>query len=125
MKKIIESSKVPDAIGPYSQAVEAGGFLMLSGQLPISKKSGMPKGIESQTRQSLENVKYILDERKLTLNDVVEVTVYLKDIKDFSAMNGIYATYFLENYPARCAFEVANLPANALVEIKVTALLNK
>lgn len=123
MKSIINSKNAPKAIGPYSQAVEANGFLFLSGQLPLTTDNIMPESIESQTRQSIKNIENILQERNLQLDSVIEATVYLKNITDFAKMNKIYAEYFTKDFPARCAFSVRDLPANALVEIKVTALI--
>ena len=102
MKKIIASPLAPKAVGPYSQAVECGGTLYVSGQLPIDASTGkMAEGIEDQTRQSLSNIRSIVEEAGYTLADVVKVTVLLDDIADFAAMNGVYATFFTEQMPAR------------------------
>lgn len=123
MKKIINSTKAPGAIGPYSQAIEAGGMVFVSGQLPIDTQTGeMPEGVEAQTRQSLENMKSILEEAGLTMGNVVKTTVLLQDMSLFAGMNGVYATYFSGNFPARCAFAVKQLPKDALVEIECIAV---
>lgn len=123
MKKIINSPKAPGAIGPYSQAIEAGGMVFVSGQLPINAQTGnIPESIKDQTRQSLENMKYILDAAGLSLNHVVKTTVFLADMSLFVSMNEVYATYFTDNYPARCAFAVKQLPKDALVEIECIAV---
>jgi len=123
MKKIISTDKAPKAIGPYSQAVYVNGHLYISGQLPLNPETGkMPEGIAAQTKQALENVKAILEETKFTLDDVVKCTVLLKDIKDFAAMNEVYATYYTSKPPARAAYEVANLPLGALIEIETIAI---
>lgn len=122
MKSIITTPNAPQAIGPYSQAVEANGFLFVSGQIPIVPATGqMPEGIEAQTEQALRNVGAILKAAGLDYRNVVKTTVMLKSIADFGAMNGIYAKYFTTDCPARAAFEVGNLPKNALVEIEVIA----
>lgn len=118
MKKIIASPLAPKAVGPYSQAVEAGSTLYISGQLPIDAATGsMPETIEEQTRQSLTNLGHIAAEAGYSLADAVKVTVLLDSIADFTAMNGVYATFFTENMPARVCYEVAKLPMGAKVEI--------
>jgi 2-iminobutanoate/2-iminopropanoate deaminase len=118
MKKIIASPLAPKAVGPYSQAVESNGTLYVSGQLPIDASTGkMPETIEEQTRQALTNLGYIAAEAGYTLADAVKVSVLLDDIADFAAMNGVYATFFTENMPARVCYEVAKLPMGAKVEI--------
>lgn len=122
--KVIESKDAPEAIGPYSQAIACKGELVfVSGQIPVDRKTGKFAGetIEEQTEQSLKNIEYILKEAGLDMSNVVDVTVLLKDMNDFAAMNGVYAKHFNGNYPARAAFEVGALPKGALVEIKVTA----
>lgn len=122
MKKIIAAQEAPKAVGPYSQAVEAGGALYISGQLPINgATSQMAEGIEAQTRQSLTNLGYILREAGYDFKDVVKTTVLLDDIKDFAKMNAIYAEFFTEQMPARMCYEVAALPMGALVEIDAVA----
>lgn len=122
MKKIIASPLAPKAVGPYSQAVEAGGALYVSGQLPVDGASGkMAEGIEAQTRQSLTNLGYILREAGCDYADVVKTTVLLQDIGDFAAMNAVYAEFFTEQMPARMCYQVAALPMGALVEIDAVA----
>lgn len=123
MKTQITSPKAPAAIGPYSQAITANGFLFISGQLPIDPATGnfAEGGIRELTRQSLENVKNILAEAGLTLADVVKTTVFLADMSDFAAMNEVYAEYFTAPAPARSAVAVKTLPKGGLVEIEVIA----
>lgn len=121
MKKIIATQNAPAAIGPYSQAIDCGTFLVTSGQIPIDPATGeMVKGdVSAQTRQSLLNVKAILTEAGLTMDNVVKTTVFLQNMGDFAAMNAVYAEFFSEgNYPARSAVEVGALPKGALVEIE-------
>lgn len=121
MKKAISTNKAPGAIGPYSQAVVAGNFIYVSGQIPIDPATGEFNGdtIKGQTTQSLTNVKAILEEAGYTMDDVVKTTVLLNDINDFVPMNEVYNTFFNEPYPARAAFAADKLPKNALVEIEV------
>ena len=122
MKRIIATADAPQAIGPYSQAVEANGFVFISGQIPIVPATGqMPEGIEAQTEQVMRNIGAILKAAGLDYGSVVKTTVLLKSIADFAAMNGIYAKYFTVDCPARAAFEVGNLPKNALIEVEVIA----
>ena len=123
MKKIVATAAVPAAIGPYSQAICCGDLVFTSGQLPLDPVSGtMPATIEEQTRQSLTNIKAVLAAEGLTMDDVVKTTVFLQNMGDFAAMNGVYATFFSEGkYPARSAVEVAKLPKGALVEIEAVA----
>lgn len=122
MKKIISTNNAPAAIGPYSQATEANGLIFISGQLPIDPKTGeMPATVEEQTKQALENTKAILESVGLTMKHILKATVLLKNITDFGDMNDVYATYFSEEPPARAAYEVANLPKAALVEIESIA----
>ena len=120
--KPIATNNAPAAIGPYSQAIEANGFVYCSGQLPINPATGeMPEGIKEQTRQSLLNAKAILNEAGLDLKDVVKTTVLLSDIQNFGPMNEVYAELFVAPFPARSAFAVRDLPKGALVEIEVIA----
>ena len=123
MNQIIHTPKAPAAIGPYSQAVKAGNLLFVSGQIPIDPATGVFSGedIVSQTRQSLTNVKAILEEAGYSLSDVVKATVLLADMADFAAMNAVYAEFFTANCPARAAFAVKELPKGARVEIEVIA----
>lgn len=122
MKPIVTSA-APAAIGPYSQAIEVNGFVYASGQLPIDPATGaFPEGgVREQTRQSLLNVKAILEEAGLTLANVVKTTVYLADMGDFAAMNEIYSQFFSQPFPARSAVAVKALPKGALVEVEVIA----
>ena len=122
MKPIVTSA-APAAIGPYSQAIEVNGFVYASGQLPIDPATGaFPEGgVQQQTRQSLLNVKAILEEAGLTLANVVKTTVYLADMGDFAAMNEIYSQFFSQPFPARSAVAVKALPKGALVEVEVIA----
>ena len=122
MKKIIATDRAPGAIGPYSQAVEANGFLYTSGQLPIDPATGtMPEGIKEQTAVSLGNVMAILESRGLQASDVIKTLVFLKDMNQFADMNGVYQEFFSAGFPARSCVEVARLPKDALVEIEVIA----
>lgn len=122
MKPIVTSA-APAAIGPYSQAIEVNGFVYASGQLPIDPATGaFPEGgVQEQTRQSLLNVKAILEEAGLTLANVVKTTVYLADMGDFAAMNEIYSQFFSQPFPVRSAVAVKALPKGALVEVEVIA----
>ena len=123
MKKIIASPLAPKAVGPYSQAVDAGGALYVSGQLPIDGATGrMAEGIEAQTRQSLANLGHILKEAGYDYSNVVKTVVLLDSIADFGAMNAVYAEYFTPDMPARMCYEVAELPMGALVEIDAVAV---
>ena len=123
MKEIITTTNAPAAIGPYSQAVKAGGFLYISGQLPIDPTTGAITGecVKGQTAQSLKNIGAILAEAGYTFNNVVKTTVLLADINDFGAMNEVYADFFQGNCPARAAFAVKDLPKGAMVEIEAVA----
>ena len=123
MKKVVATAAAPAAIGPYSQAICCGDLVFTSDQLPLDPVSGtMPATIEEQTRQSLTNIKAVLAAEGLTMDDVVKTTVFLQNMGDFAAMNGVYATFFSEGkYPARSAVEVAKLPKGALVEIEAVA----
>ena len=122
MKTIIASPHAPKAVGPYSQAVEAGGALYVSGQLPIDAAGRMAEGIEDQTRQSLTNLGHILREAGYDYSDVVKTTVLLQSIGDFAAMNAVYAEFFTSEMPARMCYQVAALPMGALVEIDAVAV---
>jgi 2-iminobutanoate/2-iminopropanoate deaminase len=123
MKKVINTKKAPEAIGPYSQAIEIKGMIYVSGQLPVNHETGEFAGddITSQTKQSLENIKSILEEAGVDMNQVVKTTVFLKDMNDFAAMNDVYGKYFIEDCPARAAVQVARLPKDAKVEIEAIA----
>lgn len=121
--KQISTQNAPAAIGPYSQAIEVNGFVYASGQLPIDPATGaFPEGgVKVQTRQSILNVKAILEEAGLALSNVVKTTVYLADMGDFAAMNEIYSQFFAQPFPARSAIAVKALPKGALVEVEVVA----
>jgi len=123
-KAALHTDNAPAAIGPYSQAIKAGNTIYVSGQLPIDPKTGEFAGpdIESQTRQSLTNIKSILESCGAGMGNVVKTTVLLADIADFAAMNGVYAEFFEAPFPARAAFQVAALPKAARVEIEVVAV---
>ncbi|MBQ8607190.1 MAG: RidA family protein [Bacteroidaceae bacterium] len=124
MKKVISTVKAPAAIGPYSQAIEVNGMLFLSGQIPVDPSTGeiVEGGIKEQTKQVFENIKNVLKEAGLTLDNVVKTTVFLADISMFVEMNEVYASYFTSDYPARSAFAVKQLPKGALVEIESIAI---
>ena len=119
----ISTTKAPAAIGPYSQAVYVGNLVYTSGQIPIDPATGtiVEGGIKEQTRQSLTNVKAILESAGLTMGNVVKTTVFLADMNDFAEMNSVYSEFFAEPYPARSAVAVKALPKGALVEIEVIA----
>ena len=123
MKTPISTEKAPAAIGPYSQAIEAGGMLFISGQLPVDPATGefAQGGIRELTTQSLTNMQHILAEAGLTLDNVVKTTVFLADMADFAAMNEVYASFFNAPFPARSAVAVKTLPKGALVEIECIA----
>lgn len=125
MKKIISSPLAPAAVGPYSQAVEAGGTLYISGQLPVDVATGtFPETIEAQTEQCFRNIAAILAEAGYTKDDVVKSTVLLDDIANFGAMNEIYGKFYAAPYPARVAYQVAKLPLGVKVEIETIAVKN-
>ncbi|MDE6369371.1 MAG: RidA family protein [Muribaculaceae bacterium] len=123
MKKVISTTAAPGAIGPYSQAIDAGSMVFASGQIPLNPETGeIPEGITAQTKQSLANVKAILAAAGLSVDNVVKTTVFLADMNDFAAMNEVYAATFTEPFPARSAVAVKTLPKNVLVEIEVIAI---
>ena len=125
MKKIIATKNAPAAIGPYSQAVQAGNMLFASGQLGLDPATGQfPEGgVKAQTAQAFKNVNAILTEAGLTMDNVVKTTVFLADMGDFAAMNEVYAAQFEGTFPARSAVAVKTLPKNALVEVEVIAVV--
>ena len=118
MRKQITSDKAPPVIGPYSQAIRSNGFIFTSGQLPMNPDTGsFPDNIEDQARQCLNNLEGIAFECSVNLSDAVKISIYLKDINDFEAMNKVYSTYFKDPFPARVTSQVAVLPLNAGIEI--------
>lgn len=126
MKAIVNTDKAPSAIGPYSQAVKAGGFLFVSGQIPVVPATGevVAGGVKEQTKQSLENLMAILNNQGLTVENVIKTTVFIKDMNDFGKINAIYGQYFMKDAPARACVEVARLPKNVLVEIEAVAVFS-
>ena len=123
MKTVINTDRAPQAIGPYSQAIKANGFLFLSGQIPLDPISGqiVYGGTATQAYQVLNNIKAILEKEGLTFANAVKTTVFLKDINDFADVNKVYAEYFTEEPPARSCVEVARLPRDVQIEIEVIA----
>lgn len=122
-KQTVNTQNAPAAIGPYSQGVKAGNLLFTSGQLPMNPQSGeLVTDIEGATKQSLENVKAILESAGSSMDKIIKTVVFLRDMNDFVAMNAVYATYFPSNPPARSAVQVARLPKDAVVEIEAIAL---
>jgi 2-iminobutanoate/2-iminopropanoate deaminase len=123
MKKIITSSQAPAAVGPYSQATAAGGFIFCSGQIPLNPETGEMENsdVAAATRRVLTNLKAVLNEAGADFQDVVKTSVFLSDMKDFAAMNAVYGEFFLENPPARACVAPAALPKGALVEIEAIA----
>ena len=125
MKKIINTTNAPAAIGPYSQAIQVGNTIYVSGQIPFVPETMtlVSEDVKEQTKQALENVKAILEAAGSSLADVVKASVFVKDINDFAAINEVYATYFNENKPARALVEVARLPRDVKIEIEVIAVV--
>ena len=124
MKEIINTNNAPGAIGPYSQGVKVGELVFTSGQIPLNPVTGeMPETIEEQTKQSLENVKAILEASGTSMNNVIKTTVFLTDLNDFVNMNEVYATYFKGDKPARSAIEISKLPKGAKIEIEAIATM--
>lgn len=122
MKKVITTGKAPAAVGPYSQAVQFGNFLFVSGQLGLTLQGSLAgEDVASQARQSLDNIRAILAESGMEFDDVIKTTIFLTDLKDFNLVNGIYQEYFTAPYPARACFQVARLPKDGKVEIEVVA----
>lgn len=124
MKEIITSDKAPKAIGPYSVASRAHGFVFCSGQLGLDPQTGdlVAGGVEAQAKQAMENVKNVLAAAGCDLTDIVKTTIFLVDMKDFPVVNSVYGSYFEANYPARSTIAVAALPKGGVIEIEVTAL---
>lgn len=125
MKTVVNTDKAPAAIGPYSQAIKAGGFLFISGQIPVDPAIGevVTGGIEAQTRQVLENLTAILACQGLSVDNVVKTGVFLKDMNDFQIVNAIYGEYFSKEEPARACVQIAKLPKDVLVEIEAIAII--
>jgi len=123
MKTIINTNGAPQAIGPYSQAIKANGFLFISGQIPLDPVSGqiVYGGVELQTYQVLNNLKAILAHEGLTFDNVVKTSVFLDDMEDFAVVNKVYAQYFTNEPPARACVQVARLPRDVSVEIEAIA----
>ena len=127
MKTVISTNRAPQAIGPYSQAIKANGFLFVSGQIPLDPVSGqiVYGGAESQAYQVLNNLKAILVHEGLDFDNVVKASVFLKDLEDFEIVNKVYAQYFVHEPPARACVQVAKLPRDVSVEIEVIAVYKK
>lgn len=122
-KQVIKTDNAPEAIGPYSQGIIVGDFVYTSGQIPINPKIGiMETDIKLATKQSMENIKAILEEVGTSLENVIKTTIFLKDLNDFNVVNEVYATYFNENNPARSCVEVSKLPKDAVIEIEAIAI---
>jgi 2-iminobutanoate/2-iminopropanoate deaminase len=123
MKEVIFTENAPAAIGPYSQGIKAGGFVFLSGQIPLDPKTMqvVQGGVAEQTEQVMKNIKSVLESQGLAFADVVKTTVFIKDMNDFGKVNEIYGKYFTEKAPARSCVEVARLPKDVLVEVELIA----
>ena len=122
VKQVVFTDKAPRPIGPYSQAVQSGDFVFISGQIGIDPATGNITGsAEEQTTRAMENLRAVLQESGLGFEDVVQTRVYLVNMSDWTAVNGIYSAYFTDNYPARAAVQVAALPKGAAVEIEMVA----
>lgn len=127
MTKILHTEKAPAAIGPYVQGVDLGNMVFTSGQIPVNPATGeVADDISEQARQSLENVKAVIESSGLTVKDIVKMTVFVKDLNDFGAVNEVYGNFFdqsgVENYPARSCVEVARLPKDVKIEIEAIAV---
>ena len=121
-REVIHTNNAPGAIGPYSQGIIVGDFIYTSGQIPINPATGvMETDIKLATKQSMENVKAILEAAGTSLENVVKTSIFLKDLNDFAAVNEVYGTYFTENPPARSCVQVAKLPKDAVIEIEAIA----
>lgn len=123
-KQTVTAANAPQAIGPYSHAVCANGFVFCAGQIGIDPATGqmIPGGVEAEARQALTNLQAVLEAAGCSLADVVKTTVFLRDINDFPRMNGVYSQFFTEHFPARSAMQVAALPRSAAVEIEAIAI---
>ncbi|MEX0967912.1 MAG: RidA family protein [Bacteroidia bacterium] len=124
MKEIVHTAKAPNPIGPYNQAVKAGNTLYCSGQIAIDPENGelLRGSVGAETRQVMENLKYILEEAEMALSDVVKCSIFLRNMDDFTIVNEVYGAYFIENFPARETVQVARLPKDARVEISLIAV---
>ncbi|SES91519.1 RidA family protein [Anaerobranca gottschalkii] len=125
MKEVIKTDKAPAAIGPYSQGIRIKNFIFTSGQLPLTVDGIINEDVQEQTRQSLENVKAVLEAQGASMQDVIKCTVFIKDMNDFPKINEIYSQYFTEPYPARSCVEVARLPKDVKVEIEAIAVIRE
>jgi 2-iminobutanoate/2-iminopropanoate deaminase len=125
IKNVISTKNAPAAIGPYSQGVKAANLVFTSGQIPLNPATGemVNDDIKAAAVQSLENVKAILEAAGTSMDNVVKVTVFLKDMNDFASVNEVYGQYFVDKMPARSAFQVAKLPKDALIEIEAVAVV--
>lgn len=126
-KKVINTDQAPEAIGPYSQAIQAGDMIYTSGQIALDPATGkmVSPDIKAQTEQAMENLKNVIEAGGSDLSQVVKVTLYIKDMNDFSTINEIYGSYFKDDFPARSCVEVSSLPKGALIEIEAIAVVNK
>ena len=123
MKKVISTTNAPAAIGPYSQAIEANGFVFASGQIPVNPATGeIPEGVEAQAEQVMINMKNLLEAAGTSLENVVKTGVFIQNMDDFAAINAIYAKYFVNECPARACVEVAKLPKGVLIEMEAIAV---
>lgn len=123
MKKVIKTDKAPAAIGPYSQAIEVNGMVYTSGVIPVNPATGeIPEGVMAQARQAMENLKNLIEASGSSMDKVVKTTVFIKEMDDFSTINGIYQEFFTESFPARSCVEVARLPKDVLLEIEAITL---
>lgn len=124
-KQMVFTEKAPKAIGPYSQAIKVGNMVFTSGQLPLNPETGelIQDSIKSEAKQALENLKAVLEETGASLNDVVKVTVFIKDMNQFGEINEVYGQYFTDHKPARSCVEVARLPKDANIEIEAVAVI--
>ncbi|MCL2567539.1 MAG: RidA family protein [Alphaproteobacteria bacterium] len=124
MREEINTTNAPQAIGPYSQAIKSGNMLFISGQIPLNHNDAtIPEGIEAQTKQCLENLLAILQEAKMSPENVVKCGIFIKNMADFAKINEVYSTYFNKPYPARFVVEVARLPKDVLIEIDAIAVV--
>ena len=123
MKKVISTTNAPAAIGPYSQAIEANGFVFAAGQIPVNPANGeIPAGIEAQAEQVMKNMKNLLEAAGTSLDNVVKTTVFIKSMDDFGTINGIYSKYFEKECPARSCVEISRLPKDVLLEMEAIAV---